>query len=49
MAGDQKYQAKTNPLNRLALHAEGISFYHLYDGRLMEFAVPCRKIQNFIR
>jgi RluA family pseudouridine synthase len=40
VAGDKKYGAKTNPLGRLALHAESLSFYHPADGRLMEFTSP---------
>jgi RluA family pseudouridine synthase len=40
IAGDKKYGAKTNPLGRLALHAETLSFYHPFDGRLMEFTSP---------
>jgi 23S rRNA pseudouridine1911/1915/1917 synthase len=40
IAGDKKYGAKTNPLGRLALHAETLSFYHPSDGRLMEFSSP---------
>ena len=40
IAGDKKYGAKTNPLGRLALHAETLSFYHPFDGRLMEFSSP---------
>ena len=37
VAGDKKYWAKTNPLKRLCLHAEKISFYHPKDNKLMEF------------
>jgi 23S rRNA pseudouridine1911/1915/1917 synthase len=33
IAGDKKYGAKTNPLGRLALHAESLSFYHPSGGR----------------
>jgi 23S rRNA pseudouridine1911/1915/1917 synthase len=40
IAGDKKYGAKTNPLGRLALHAETLNFYHPVDGRLMEFSSP---------
>jgi RluA family pseudouridine synthase len=40
IAGDKKYGAKTNPLGRLALHAEMLSFYHPVNGRLMEFSSP---------
>jgi RluA family pseudouridine synthase len=40
VAGDKKYGAKTNPLGRLALHAENLSFYHPSNGKLMEFSSP---------
>jgi RluA family pseudouridine synthase len=40
IGGDKKYRARTNPLGRLALHAENLSFYHPSDGRLMEFSSP---------
>ncbi|GHV94875.1 hypothetical protein AGMMS50293_11950 [Spirochaetia bacterium] len=40
VAGDRKYGAQTNPLKRLALHAEALSFHHPHDGRLMEFVSP---------
>jgi 23S rRNA pseudouridine1911/1915/1917 synthase len=40
VAGDKKYGAKTNPLGRLALHAETLSFYHPSGGGLMEFTSP---------
>jgi 23S rRNA pseudouridine1911/1915/1917 synthase len=40
VAGDRKYGARTDPLKRLCLHAEKISFHHPHDGRLMEFEVP---------
>jgi 23S rRNA pseudouridine1911/1915/1917 synthase len=40
VAGDKKYGARTNPLNRLALHAERIAFYHPHTGKLLEFEVP---------
>jgi 23S rRNA-/tRNA-specific pseudouridylate synthase len=40
IAGDKKYNAKTNPLGRLALHAEMLNFYHPVNGRLMEFSSP---------
>ena len=40
VAGDGKYQAKTDPLKRLCLHAERITFHHPADGRLMEFDAP---------
>jgi RluA family pseudouridine synthase len=40
IAGDKKYGAKTDPLGRLALHAENLSFYHPSGGKLMEFSSP---------
>jgi 23S rRNA pseudouridine1911/1915/1917 synthase len=40
VAGDRKYGGQTDPLHRLALHAERIAFYHPHTGRLMEFEVP---------
>jgi 23S rRNA pseudouridine1911/1915/1917 synthase len=40
VAGDKKYGAKTNPLGRLALHAEALSFYHPVSGELLEFLSP---------
>jgi RluA family pseudouridine synthase len=40
VAGDKKYHAKSNPLGRLALHAEVLSFYHPHTKQLMEFRSP---------
>jgi 23S rRNA pseudouridine1911/1915/1917 synthase len=40
VAGDRKYGGRTDPLHRLALHAERIAFYHPHTGQLMEFEVP---------
>jgi 23S rRNA pseudouridine1911/1915/1917 synthase len=40
VAGDRKYGARTDPLRRLGLHAEELSFLHPRDGRLMEFSSP---------
>ena len=40
VAGDKKYNAKTDPLKRLCLHAEKIAFRHPRDGRLLEFESP---------
>lgn len=40
VAGDKKYQASTDPLKRLCLHATRIAFRHPADGRLMEFEAP---------
>ncbi len=38
VTGDTKYGARKNPLNRLALHAETLKFYHPVTKRLMEFS-----------
>jgi 23S rRNA pseudouridine1911/1915/1917 synthase len=40
VAGDRNYGARTDPLRRLGLHAEELSFLHPRDGRLMEFRSP---------
>jgi 23S rRNA pseudouridine1911/1915/1917 synthase len=40
VAGDRKYNARTDPLTRLALHAERIVFQHPVTGKSMEFTVP---------
>jgi 23S rRNA pseudouridine1911/1915/1917 synthase len=40
VAGDKKYNAATDPLRRLCLHAERIALRHPADGRIMEFTVP---------
>jgi 23S rRNA pseudouridine1911/1915/1917 synthase len=40
VAGDAKYWAKTDPLERLCLHADKICFYHPEDEREMEFESP---------
>ena len=37
IAGDKKYGAKSNPLGRLCLHAQTLSFYHPYSGQPMKF------------
>jgi 23S rRNA pseudouridine1911/1915/1917 synthase len=41
VAGDKKYHAQTDPLKRLALHAETLSFYHPHSGELLQFTSPC--------
>jgi 23S rRNA pseudouridine1911/1915/1917 synthase len=43
VAGDKKYGSRTNPLGRLALHADHISFLHPLTGRLMEFTSAAPK------
>jgi len=44
IAGDGKYGARTDPANRLALHACALSFRHFVSGAIMEFrsALPRR-------
>ncbi len=37
IAGDRKYSAQTNPLGRLALHAQTLSFLHPWTGKLLRF------------
>ena len=37
VAGDRKYDAQTNPIGRLALHAKAISFIHPWTGKTMRF------------
>ncbi|MGN1220249.1 MAG: RluA family pseudouridine synthase [Candidatus Cryptobacteroides sp.] len=38
VAGDKKYGALTNPLGRLALHAQTLSFVHPHTGKTMTFS-----------
>jgi 23S rRNA pseudouridine1911/1915/1917 synthase len=40
VAGDAKYGAQTNPLNRVCLHAATLQFIHPKTGKLMKFEVP---------
>lgn len=37
VAGDKKYGAKTNPIKRLGLHAQSLSFIHPSNGKKMVF------------
>ena len=37
IAGDKKYGAQTNPIGRLALHAQGLAFIHPWTGKVMKF------------
>ena len=43
IAGDRKYDAKTNPLKRLGLHAESLVFYHPHTNEIMRFRSPAPK------
>ena len=38
--GDERYGSEVNPLNRLALHAFKLCFYHPVTGEKMEFETP---------
>ena len=37
VAGDRKYEARTNPFGRLALHAKTLAFIHPWTGKTMRF------------
>ena len=37
IAGDRKYDARTNPIGRLALHAQTLSFIHPWTGKTLRF------------
>lgn len=37
IAGDRKYGARTNPLRRLALHAQTLAFRHPHTGEILRF------------
>lgn len=43
IAGDKKYDARTNPLGRLALHAKTLSFIHPWTGKTLSFSSPVPK------
>lgn len=43
VTGDRKYEARTNPFGRLALHAQGLSFIHPWTGKLMKFSTGIPK------
>lgn len=40
VAGDERYGATTNPINRLALHAFKLCFHHPVTGELLQFETP---------
>ncbi len=40
IAGDRRYEARTSPIRRLALHARTLVFIHPTTRRLMEFETP---------
>ena len=44
IAGDRKYGAQTNPLGRLALHSNVLSFIHPWTGKTMKFTSPIPRI-----
>lgn len=43
IAGDKKYGAQTNPIGRLALHAQGLAFIHPWTGKVMKFTARTPK------
>lgn len=43
VAGDRKYGAQTNPIGRLALHAQTLSFIHPWTGKTMRFTSKAPK------
>lgn len=43
IAGDKKYGAQTNPIGRLALHAQGLSFIHPWTGKTLKFTARTPK------
>ncbi|HZK20364.1 MAG TPA: RluA family pseudouridine synthase, partial [Treponemataceae bacterium] len=51
IAGDTTYRAKTNPFNRLALHAHTLEFMHPYTEETMcfEAAEPANWIKTVLR
>ncbi len=40
IAGDKKYEAKTNPLSRVALHARILEFRHPVTKKIVRFETP---------
>lgn len=40
VAGDAKYEAKTDPIHRVCLHAATLAFRHPSTGKIMKFEVP---------
>jgi len=40
VAGDRKYDAPSDPVGRLALHAQTLAFRHPADGRVLRFEAP---------
>ncbi len=43
IAGDRKYGAQTNPIGRLALHAQTLSFIHPHTGKTLKFTTRLPK------
>ena len=44
IAGDELFRAKTNPFNRLCLHAKTLEFYHPISGELLCFSEESPKV-----
>ncbi len=47
IAGDRKYGARTNPIGRLALHAQTLSFIHPWTGKSLRFTSRLPKSFRF--
>lgn len=43
IAGDRKYDSRTSPFGRLALHARTLSFMHPWTGKTLKFTSPVPK------
>jgi 23S rRNA pseudouridine1911/1915/1917 synthase len=48
IAGDRKYDAVSDPIGRLALHAKTLSFIHPWTGKTLRFSSPVPKSFNAI-
>jgi len=46
IAGDDRYGAKTNPIDRLALHSYHLAFNHPRTGKHMNFTLPIPPVFN---
>ncbi len=44
IVGDKKYGANTNPVKRVCLHAQSITFTHPVSGRRMTFSAPLPQV-----
>ncbi len=48
IVGDKKYGSKFNPINRLALHAQKLSFIHPISGKELSFSSSIPKKMGFL-